>query len=300
MDLERLGKQFQAKMRRMYQMNEVEFLREVEWMQSQPMLSKDLEKGILRLFREVVNPHKDRPISDWLDNIPVVRLNCLKQFTWRRILGRGEYGKVYLIHDGSRYYALKEIDLEVLGPRFAPKLKNEILLTKRAGEAGIGPKVYDAYLCDDRLYLRMEYIDGTPLHTWVERHVLSGRDRDTIMSLLDRLHKLGVAHQDLHSGNIMVQERTPGNPVFRIIDYGFAETTETLMETERKQVENMLQEIAERDESLVRQWALYQLIHEGHIKIPPAVSPSPRRRQNITSVARRSKSTSSRKTPSAR
>lgn len=294
LDLTSAVKKFQARLREINRMDDAKYFRAIDWLHDQPTpLSKEVERGLLRLFREVVIPHRDRPISDFFKHIPVVGdENCLKQFAVQRTLGRGSYGKVYLVRDRSnkQMYALKEIDLQSLGPRYAPKMQNEVNLTRLAGEDGIGPKVYDAYLCQDRLYIRMEYLEGEPLEAWTETRILSEEDRKNLLGAVKRLHKLGIAHQDLHSGNILVQEGLDGKLVFRIIDYGFAEKCDTMMKTERAQVTNMLQEMAERTEDIMRRWALYRMIADGDIRVPIQTMPSPGRTPRSRSRKTRSSS----------
>ena len=68
------------------------------------------------------------------------------------------------------------------------------------------------------MYVIMDKIDGT-----LETRMHSGwrpgcRDVALIASLVRRLHKIGVAHYDLHPGNIGFKGKVP-----KLIDFGWAE-----------------------------------------------------------------------------
>jgi tetratricopeptide (TPR) repeat protein/tRNA A-37 threonylcarbamoyl transferase component Bud32 len=84
---------------------------------------------------------------------------------------------------------------------------------------------------DDRPYLVMEYIEGTRITEYVERHALSVPQRlqlfCTVCSAVQYAHQNLVVHRDLKPSNILV---TPGG-VAKLLDFGIAKLLERDAET---------------------------------------------------------------------
>lgn len=133
------------------------------------------------------------------------------------------------------------------------QITKSIDISKRAGEQGIGPKVFDAWICDDvvnnikqlfkqpyvywrhsksnpYLFTVMEKVEGVtledlaanPIPEWVLVEVYKQ---------VNKMHDLGITHHDLHKGNVLVDLK---NHKVKIIDYqGATESSEPLTEEER-------------------------------------------------------------------
>ena len=77
------------------------------------------------------------------------------------------------------------------------------------------------------IYLAMEYIDGEPLSTILDREesLIPVRAADVISQTADALsaaHGLGILHRDLKPDNIMVAKSRAGTDHVKIVDFGIA------------------------------------------------------------------------------
>jgi len=138
--------------------------------------------------------------------------------------------------------------------------------TKLAGDNGIGPKLIDAWLCDNvakniKQLFGTEYVyyKGNEDVKWFLFQVMQKLRGKTLKDLIDekisiprevwsnlyekitKMHDLGIQHVDLHPGNVIVDLTT--NDVF-IIDYG----------SSSYQSEPLSQEQRAEDWSVLRQY----------------------------------------------
>lgn len=97
------------------------------------------------------------------------------------------------------------------------------------GELGIGPKLFDVYSCkvDGRLtyYFVLEYMNQGSLGDYIDKNNIKKLPDNIIAKLsnkLQKMHEHGFLHNDLHSGNILVNKRN-GKIEFYISDFGLAE-----------------------------------------------------------------------------
>lgn len=103
-------------------------------------------------------------------------------------------------------------------------------------EDGVGPKVYDAWLCylDGvlHLYLAQERLYGSTLYQWyITKYAPTFEDYERkgpypeLCQLLRRqvetMHRLGVVHNDLHPNNIYLMENLLA---IKILDFGLSQT----------------------------------------------------------------------------
>jgi serine/threonine-protein kinase len=77
------------------------------------------------------------------------------------------------------------------------------------------------------IYLAMEYIDGVPLTTVLEREgtLAVRRAADLCLQVADALqaaHDLGIVHRDLKPENIMLARGRGGEDVVKVVDFGIA------------------------------------------------------------------------------
>ncbi len=145
-------------------------------------------------------------------------------------LGEGGMGKVYLAEDTHREI---KVVLKSLLPQYA---ENEELRQRFYREAQILSnlshpaivKMYDFFIDEGIPYMVMEYLEGQPLDTYIERKgTLSPEETYTVLApVLDALaymHALGVIHRDLKPSNIMVLSDGRG----KLLDFGIAKTLDS-------------------------------------------------------------------------
>ena len=157
-----------------------------------------------------------------------------KKVDWEGLLvagksiGKGEYAEAFAVDKAK-----------VTLPLPSGKYQNGVILKKgeigdyepdalkKAGEAGIGPRLIGsrvsfqkAYNSDEALYnglLAMERVGGRGLYTFSSE--VAGKDPyDVYWATKAKLHKLGIAHNDSHNNNFMIDDRGKG----KFIDFGLA------------------------------------------------------------------------------
>jgi serine/threonine-protein kinase len=149
------------------------------------------------------------------------------------LLDHGGFGKVYKYH-----HKLLEMDfaIKVFEPLFASQ-DDEIEGEKRFfREAKMLfhlkheniVSVYDIGRTNGRPFIRLEYVEGQNLSSWIRQ--MSGvsfeRSKKPIKGILEGLiyaHSKGIIHRDLKPSNIMIKP----DGVVKIIDFGISAYTET-------------------------------------------------------------------------
>jgi len=168
-------------------------------------------------------------------------------------LGRGSYGSVYeaCLPDRDCSYAVKVIKLVKKGrtyqlarpPSKTPSEWNEeraslklaqreFLISYLAGEAGIGPKIMDAWICDKYqgsipelsnhenplLFIVMKKVVGLTLKKYLESKKPTPTLCQELAAKIHLLRIMGIQHCDLHRDNVYI---LPDETV-QIIDWGHA------------------------------------------------------------------------------
>lgn len=94
----------------------------------------------------------------------------------------------------------------------------ETALSRRMGAIGVGPQIFDAYVCDyeeDRIRIAIEL---ERLHRPTRKDYEDTVFLQSLLKQIERMHEGGVIHLDLYPKNIM--KRASGEPM--IIDYGLS------------------------------------------------------------------------------
>ncbi|GEM_PF-1574969 len=145
------------------------------------------------------------------------------------ILGKGGMGTVYrAVHDTTH----ASVALKILHPRLSrhEAYKRALLLEARRASRVRGDhvaRVLDAGETEDGgVFVAMELVDGSDLHSLVRRHGPLKRAELfevllQVVSGLEDAHRAGLVHRDLSSRNVMV-ERNRGAFRVRILDFGIA------------------------------------------------------------------------------
>jgi hypothetical protein len=169
-------------------------------------------------------------------------MGCKLGYITRRELGRGEQGVAYSMNKNasgrniSRTHVLK---ISVLGsPKVRRLWENEAKLSKALGLAGIGPEIFDFWVCRGKGYILMQkmksdlrhYIgaDGKPISLKSK----SGNSIDHLNQVpepilrdyVDKLEKMigaDYVHFDNHPGNLGIIENDDGEEEGILFDFGF-------------------------------------------------------------------------------
>ncbi len=146
-------------------------------------------------------------------------------------LAKGGMGEVYKVQhvELGTWHAIKVIQDE-----FASNEKVMDLFRREAGvlrglrhDAVVG---YDGLMRDEqgRIYLAMEFVEGSPLGSLLKYGPLSVEDvqilRGRIGAGLAAAHKSGVVHRDMSPDNIILPDDRPENA--KIIDFGIAKLSD--------------------------------------------------------------------------
>ena len=165
-----------------------------------------------------------------------------------RGLGEGAFGHVFeaCLEGAGCSYAVKIQN--VTGRRDFTQINNMISISQMMGEMGIGPKIYETFLCDDPelffredlqglslemelipgyiyypevlagtyLFIIMEKLQGMTLEKYLQAGYRLQDVFDPIVDTIEEMHVNGVIHGDLKSDNIYIQN----DGAIRILDFG--------------------------------------------------------------------------------
>lgn len=144
------------------------------------------------------------------------------------LLGRGGMGEVWRAYDTEidRVVALKML-LPHLSedPEFEKRFRREVRAAARLDDRHVVP-IYDVGEIDGRLYVTMRIINGTDLHTLLDRGPLEPERAvaiiEQIANALQNAHQTGLVHRDVKPSNILLEP----NDFAYLIDFGIARTAE--------------------------------------------------------------------------
>ncbi len=175
----------------------------------------------------VFDERMDRAIAGaWagVDDVQPGRL--IGRYRVLRTLGRGGMGAVYLAERADEQFqqqvAVKLIGGMVPGGTLARRFRAERQILANLNHPNVA-RLLDGGAGDDGVpYLAMEYIDGTRLDHYCERHNLNVRQRlhlfQQVCAAVQYAHQHLVVHRDLKPSNILVTaEGTP-----KLLDFGIA------------------------------------------------------------------------------
>lgn len=149
----------------------------------------------------------------------------LGRYRLDRLLGKGGMGQVWLAVDTvvGRRVALKLLPAELAGDQtYRARFEKEAELAARLHDPHIVPIRAHGEL-DGRLFIEMEFIDGTDLARLLHRDgpLPPARAVDIVAqtaAALDAAHRAGLVHRDVKPSNILVR---PDGFVY-LIDFGIA------------------------------------------------------------------------------
>jgi hypothetical protein len=164
-------------------------------------------------------------------------MKCLKNpedYKKLKYISAGEYGSVYRLNEDV---CIKFVNVtNTLNNLKYVNFLKEMEISKIAGNIGVGPKIYDSYICvndlDSTCYgiIYMEYLHGITLSKYLDSSSRTNEDKIEVRKLLDekimKLHQYQILHSDLHSDNVFIILDNHNNQKIKdvkIIDYGFSQ-----------------------------------------------------------------------------
>jgi serine/threonine protein kinase/Flp pilus assembly protein TadD len=191
---------------------------------------------------------QDKPASSvqvgGLMERPGTRIGCYKLL---RLLGEGGMGMVYLAEQEQlirRRVALKIIKPGMDSKKVLARFEAERQALALLDHPNIA-QVHDAGTADSgRPYFVMEYVKGTPITEFCDRHTMNIEQRlrlfQQVCGAIQHAHQKGIIHRDIKPSNILVTSEND-NFIPKIIDFGVAKAliqplTERTLITEESQL----------------------------------------------------------------
>lgn len=137
----------------------------------------------------------------------------LENFKIIKILGRGEYGKVFLVrfNNSDKYYAMKALKKEFLIDKneINTVIINKQMIQKLDYEYLIG--CVACFQTDERIYFILKLIEGENLSNYILNNRSSSEDQikffiAVIGLTIDYLHKNGISYINLRPNDIIIQK----------------------------------------------------------------------------------------------
>lgn len=175
-----------------------------------------IDKGIKSVISQepIVVPESDRTPAKSLCYPAVSKLmrgNIEDWETGRRIGYRSYFGNRLLetCRTGTDdcNYIVKYMEIKI--PTELDYMKKEVKVAKLAGAHGIGPWIYDAWVCENAVVIvmeRLQYELRTIFNATLDNDFRLRLIRQSFKAL-KKLHALGYCHNDLHMFNIMVNKQ---------------------------------------------------------------------------------------------
>ncbi|KAI8325918.1 Pkinase-domain-containing protein [Martensiomyces pterosporus] len=157
-----------------------------------------------------------------------VRKATIDDFNVIAMIGKGGYGKVYLVQhkETQRHYAMKVLRKASI---LLHKRQITFTMTERSILSEVQHpfivKLYYAFQSNSKLYLIMEYVAGGELFTHMARERIFTEDQAVfymaeLVLALSHLHKLGIVFRDIKPENCLLNNK--GHLV--LTDFGLSKT----------------------------------------------------------------------------
>jgi predicted Ser/Thr protein kinase len=180
------------------------------------MVTNGVQYAIINLeLKDIPQIEVSERLIDW-NHVPAMQ-TCIKKRGYDVEKRLGESSNKFLLK-GNKTAKLKWISLWEYKQKDEMKsvINNEFKICKKAETLGIGPKIYDSFICfnkaDEKAYkvVISEYIHGISLEEWsvTERSTI---ERSFVHSIVQRkiekMHEHGIIHNSLYysPGNIVLK-----------------------------------------------------------------------------------------------
>ena len=155
------------------------------------------------------------------------------RYVVHRKLGEGGMGQVYLAEHVrmGRRSALKVMHPGMMHDADAiARFNREASNASRISHPNVAA-IYDfGETSDGLIYLAMEFVEGEPLTSLVERQgalpaLRAAAIASQVADALAAAHDMGIVHRDLKPDNIMLARGREGADVVKVVDFGIAKST---------------------------------------------------------------------------
>lgn len=144
-----------------------------------------------------------------------------------RLAGYGKFGSFFTVP--SAKLAKGENLPEFVGVKAGNIGQSEAFIAKKLGEAGIGPRLIAAKFINKPVsnadngtvhkgVIAMEVVSGYPLYKIRDKTINGIHTTDAYWGARAKLHKMGIAHNDAHGGNVIIDDKGTA----RFVDLGLA------------------------------------------------------------------------------
>lgn len=154
----------------------------------------------------------------------------LEHFKILKVIGRGSFGKVYLVQkkDTSEYYAMKTLKKDVILRR---NQKNNTQAERLILEKIRSPfivRLHFAFQNPEKLYFVMDFLNGGELFYHLRREQRFSEERTRfyaaeIILALETLHENGIIYRDLKPENVLLD--CEGH--IKLTDFGLSKIKKT-------------------------------------------------------------------------
>ncbi|TXI44220.1 MAG: serine/threonine protein kinase [Mycobacterium sp.] len=163
--------------------------------------------------------------------MPLADGQVVAGYTILRTLGAGGMGEVYLVQHPRlpRYDALKVLGAAVSkDEEYRQRFNLEADMVSTLTHPHI-VTIYDRGEFDDKLWIAMEYVEGTDASRLLAERYPYGMPPDDVVRIitaiaeaLDYAHGKGLLHRDIKPANILLGRPESGDPRVMLADFGIA------------------------------------------------------------------------------
>ena len=185
-----------------------------------------------KIFEDFVD--KENPLLKSLKKMLVLNdvTISLDSLYYVKDIGFGSYGKVYLVCNQKRFFAIKTVEINTLSQN---KEMAKLYLSEKSIAFSVDHPfivhLFNTYKTRDYLFFLMEFIDGISLRKKIDetkknefRNFEETQFYGAILfSVLNYLHNKRIIHRDLKPENILVNT----NGYLKVIDFGVAKKLES-------------------------------------------------------------------------
>ena len=219
------GKKEKKKDKNFSKMDETKIIDTKEFLEESATLDKKMRSSSISMSQEEkIDDIVPVEIKTKIIFNKIININnpTLEDFKIIKIIGRGTFGKVYLVQykNTKDYYAMKSIKKEYLNDENEIKslLIDKKMLQNLNNPFLIGTKI--CFMTDERIYFIMNLIQGESLSEHMRIHKNKKEDQvkfyAAIIGLtIDYLHKNGIKYRDIRPDNIIIEK----NGYLKISDF---------------------------------------------------------------------------------